>query len=225
MQNNGGGYGTLRIGTPDLPAPDTSQHNENVRIANNRIIKNGGIIAYATEYCFGFGCDPLNRSAVWRLLRIKRRPSEKGLILIAADAGQLDSYVDSIPAPVLATWPGPHTWLLEPREGVAGWITGNHSRIAVRVTAHPQAAALCRAAGMAIVSTSANRSGGEPARNARDVVATLGDELDMILDGGEVSRLAPSTIVDLTSEAPRLLRAGPVAFDEVLQALRGGTAS
>jgi L-threonylcarbamoyladenylate synthase len=171
-----------------------------------RIIKNGGIIAYATEYCFGFGCDPMNRSAVWRLLRIKRRPSDKGLILIAADVDQLDSYVDTIPAPVLATWPGPHTWLLEPREGVPGWITGDHPRIAVRVTAHPQAAALCRAAGMAIVSTSANRSGGAAARSYRETLHRFKGEVDYVLPGMVGGAPAPTPIRDAASG--KLVREG-----------------
>jgi len=161
-----------------------------------RIIKNGGIIAYATEYCFGFGCDPMNRSTVWRLLRIKRRPSDKGLILIAADVDQLDSYVDNIPAPVLASWPGPHTWLLEPREGVPGWITGDHPGIAVRVTAHPQAAALCRAADMAIVSTSANRSGGAPTRSYRETLRRFKGEVDYVLPGMVGDAPAPTPIRD-----------------------------
>jgi L-threonylcarbamoyladenylate synthase len=165
----------------------------------SRIIKNGGIIAYATEYCFGFGCDPMNRSAVWRLLRIKRRPSGKGLILIAADVDQLDSYVDTIPAPVLATWPGPHTWLLEPREDVPGWITGDHPRIAVRVTAHPQAAALCRAAGMAIVSTSANRSGGAPAPRYRVTQHRVKGAVDYVLPGMVGDAPAPTPIRDAAS--------------------------
>ena len=171
-----------------------------------RIIKNGGIIAYATEYCFGFGCDPMNRSAVWRLLRIKRRPSDNGLILIAADVDQLDSYVDTIPAPVLATWPGPHTWLLEPREGVPGWITGDHPRIAVRVTAHPQAAALCRAAGMAIVSTSANRSGGAAARSYRETLHRFKGEVDYVLPGMVGGAPAPTPIRDAASG--KLVREG-----------------
>ncbi len=164
-----------------------------------RIIKNGGIIAYATEYCFGFGCDPMNRSAVWRLLRIKRRPSDKGLILIAADVDQLDSYVDNIPAPVRATWPGPHTWLLEPREGVPGWIIGDHPGIAVRVTAHPQAAALCRAADMAIVSTSANRSSGAAARSYRDTMRRFKGEVDFVLPGMVGDAPAPTPIRDAAS--------------------------
>ena len=164
-----------------------------------RIIQHGGVVAYATEYCFGFGCDPMNRSAVLRLLRIKRRPPDKGLILIAADVAQFDSYVDNIPAPVLATWPGPHTWLLEPREGVPGWITGKHPGIAVRVTAHPQAAVLCRAAGMAIVSTSANRGGGAPTRRYRDTMRRFKGEVDFVLPGMVGDAPAPTPIRDAAS--------------------------
>jgi len=171
-----------------------------------RIIKNGGIVAYATEYCFGFGCDPMNRSAVLRLLRIKRRMSDKGLILIAANVDQLDSYVDDVPAPVLATWPGPHTWLLEPREGVPGWITGDHPKIALRVTAHPQAAALCRAAGMAIISTSANRSGGAPTRSYRETLRRFKGEVDFVLPGMVGEAPAPTPIRDAASGA--LMRPG-----------------
>jgi len=169
-----------------------------------RILKNGGIVAYATEYCFGFGCDPLNRAAVLRLLRIKRRPLAKGLILIAADTAQLAPYVDDLPTQVLASWPGPHTWLLEARPGVPGWLTGDHSRIALRVTAHPQAAALCRAAGMAIVSTSANRGGGAPVRRYREAVHRFKGEVDYVLPGRVGDSPAPTPIRDaVTGELVR----------------------
>lgn len=164
-----------------------------------RAIKRGGVVAYATEYCFGLGCDPMNRAAVLRLLRLKRRPVQKGLILIAANVEQLAPYVDDIPAAVVATWPGPHTWLLEPRDGVPGWITGEHPRLAVRVTAHEQAAALCRAAGMAIISTSANRGGGKPIRSDREVARQFKDEVDVILSGRVGDAPAPTPIRDAVS--------------------------
>lgn len=164
-----------------------------------RAIKRGGVVAYATEYCFGLGCDPMNRAAVLRLLRLKRRPVQKGLILIAANIEQLAPYVDDIPAAVSATWPGPHTWLLEPRNSVPGWITGEHPRLAVRVTAHKQAAALCRAAGMAIISTSANRGGGKPMRTDREVARQFKDEVDVILSGRVGGAPAPTPIRDAVS--------------------------
>src|SRR5438128_401563 len=138
------------------------------------VLRQGGVVAYATEYCFGLGCDPMNERAVDKLLRVKRRPRHKGLILIAASIDQLSPYVKETPPQVAATWPGPHTWLLDPRRVVPRWLTGAHERIAVRVTSHPQAAGLCAAARMAIVSTSANRAGHVPARSFREVLRRFG---------------------------------------------------
>lgn len=164
-----------------------------------RIIRQGGIVAYATEYCFGLGCDPRNHDAVQRLLRLKRRPANKGLILVAADLAQLAPYVNEIPQPVLATWPGAYTWLLAPRADVPAWITGRHPRIAVRVTAHPPAADLCRATKMAIVSTSANRAGQLPARAYREVVRRFGKSIDYVLPGHVGMAPAPTPIRDSVS--------------------------
>lgn len=161
-----------------------------------RILKQGGIVAYATEYCFGLGCDPFNRNAVLRLLRLKRRSVKKGLIVLAADAGQLAPYLNDIPAQVAASWPGPHTWLLSRRPGAPAWITGRHEKIAARITAHRQAAALCHAAGMAIVSTSANRSGESPARTDREVARRFGKLVDYILPGHVGAAPAPTPIRD-----------------------------
>ncbi len=171
-----------------------------------RVIQNGGIVAYATEYCFGLGCDPMNRSAVLRLLHLKRRSIKKGLILIAADVEQLEVYTFHIPPPVLASWPGPYTWLLQPNAKLARWIKGAHARVAMRVTAHPQAAALCRAAGMAIVSTSANRTGHKPVRSFRDAMRRFKAEVDYILPGRVGHAAAPTTIRDAVTN--ELVRAG-----------------
>lgn len=170
------------------------------------VLRDGGVIAYATESCFGLGCDPTKRFAVQRILQIKGRPASKGLILIAADTDQLAAFVAHFPRKALATWPGPHTWLLSATESVSVWIQGTHSRVAVRVTRHPQAAALCRAAGMAIVSTSANRAGEQPARTYREVLRCLGGELDYVLPGRVGKRRRPTPITDgVTGE---IIRAG-----------------
>jgi L-threonylcarbamoyladenylate synthase len=171
-----------------------------------RAIKQGGVVAYATEYCFGFGCDPRHHAAVLRLLRLKQRPVKKGLIVLAADIDQLAPYVEEIPPAVRASWPGPHTWLLTPRPGVPGWITGGHDKIAVRVTAHPQAAALCRAAGMAIISTSANRAGDRPVRTDREAVRRFGKRVDVVLPGRVGQARAPTPIRDAATGA--LIRPG-----------------
>lgn len=161
-----------------------------------RVLRRGGIVAYATEYCFGLGCDPQNRRAVLRLLRLKRRSIKKGLILLAADPQQLAPYVAEIPPKALATWPGPHTWLVARNPSAPGWISGGHSTVAVRVTAHPQAAALCRAARRAIVSTSANRANDAPARTDREVRQRFGHGIDYVLPGYVGDAPAPTPIRD-----------------------------
>lgn len=160
------------------------------------VIRQGGVVAYATEYCFGLGCDPFDERAVTRLLRIKRRPADKGLIVLAASLAQLEPFVERVPARAAATWPGPHTWLLTPRTQVPRWITGAHPRVALRVTAHRQAAELATRAGMAIVSTSANRGGEHPARSFRDTARRLGKEVDYVLPGRVGTLAAPTPIRD-----------------------------
>jgi L-threonylcarbamoyladenylate synthase len=169
-----------------------------------RVIRSGGIVAYATEYCFGLGCDPHNERAVSRLLRLKRRPADKGLIVLAAHPDQLTPFAAELPAAARESWPGPHTWLVPARPRAPRWITGGHPRVAVRVTAHRQAAALCTQAGMAIVSTSANRAGERPARSFRDTVRRLGGEVDYVLPGRVGTLPAPTPIRDaLTGELVR----------------------
>ncbi len=166
-----------------------------------RCIRGGGILAYPTEAVYGLGCDPWNRVAVLqRLLAIKRRPEHKGLILIAADFTQLAPFVEPLEEArmqaILATWPGPNTWLLPARVGTPGWLRGRHATLAVRVTAHPIAAALCAAAGGALVSTSANISNRPPARTHLQVRLALGSQVDLILAGRCGTRARPSTIRD-----------------------------
>lgn len=169
-------------------------------------LRRGGIVAYPTESVYGLGCDPWDRMAVMRLLRIKRRTPAKGLILIAADVEQLRPWVQEIPAQVRATWPGAHTWLVRPRPGTPYWITGRHARIAVRVSAHPVVRSLCLAAGMALVSTSANRRGQVPARNRREVMRRFGADVDYVLGGQVGGRRQPTPITD--ADSGRRIRAG-----------------
>lgn len=160
------------------------------------LVRAGGVVAYPTEAVYGLGCDPRNAAAVRRILRLKKRPAAKGLILIAADLTQLQPFLaplsEQMRKRVLPTWPGPVTWLLPAAPGTPHWLRGEHTTLAVRVTAHPPAAALCRAAGTALVSTSANPSGAPPARSAQEVRALFGEALDFVLEG-ELGGLARPT--------------------------------
>ena len=135
-----------------------------------RHLQHGGLIAYPTEGVYGLGCHPLNAQAVSRLFAFKGRSGTKGLILIASCHAQIEPLLapldSSIQARMQATWPGPHTWIVPAADFVPLWLRGAHQSLAVRVTAHPVAAALCNAFGGPLVSTSANRSGHPPARTA-----------------------------------------------------------
>ena len=165
----------------------------------------GGLIAYPTEAVWGLGCDPRNEPAVLRLLALKQREVDKGLILIASDETQLAPYID-MPAldvaqrnAVRASWPGPHTWIVPASINAPAWITGAHTGIAVRVSAHPTVIALCHAFGGALVSTSANRAG-EPAPSSRDALDPVIVAGVDAVTGGETGGLQrPTAIRDARS--------------------------
>ncbi|MEM7194857.1 MAG: Sua5/YciO/YrdC/YwlC family protein [Pseudomonadota bacterium] len=171
----------------------------NLRTAAS-VVRSGGVIAYPTESCFGLGCDPRNISGIRRILKIKRRMREKGLILIADTASRFRPYVSHYPAEqldqIFATWPGPNTWLLPAKNATSRWIRGQYDSIAVRVTAHRQAALLCQFSRSAIVSTSANLAGQPSLRTHRAVSRIMGDRIDYIVPGLIGSDEKPSTIRD-----------------------------
>lgn len=164
------------------------------------VLRAGGVVAYPTEGCYGLGCDPRNTRAVRQVLRLKRRHWRQGLILIGAHWAHVARWVDTADTEAVArareTWPGPSTWVLRARPGVSRWLRGGHDTIAVRVTAHPLAAALCRSFGGAIVSTSANRHGRRPALTASQVRGQFPDRLDFIVEGPLGGLAGPTAIRD-----------------------------
>lgn len=175
-----------------------------------RVLRSGGVIAYPTEAVYGLGCDPLNAAAVHRILELKLRPWQKGLILIASDQQQLAPFIQPLSTELQAqldqSWPGPVTWLLPARPEVPRWLRGEHDSIAVRVTAHLGTIALCQGFGGAIVSTSANPATIEPARDPLKVRRYFSQRLDMILHGPSSGRGRPSEIRD--GRSGTLVRAG-----------------
>ncbi|MDD5240871.1 MAG: Sua5/YciO/YrdC/YwlC family protein [Sulfuricella sp.] len=162
----------------------------------------GGVIAYPTESCYGLGCDPRSYRAVKKILQLKTRPQFKGLILVADRFSRLQRYVrppSTEQSQLLnQTWPGPHTWLMPASRHAPRWLRGRHDDIAVRVTAHPDAAALCRALGSALVSTSANRAGLVPLKTYAACARAFGQST-LVVPGRVGSRKTPSTIQHLVS--------------------------
>jgi L-threonylcarbamoyladenylate synthase len=166
-----------------------------------RIVRDGGVVAYPTEGVFGLGCRPDDNEAVARILRIKGRDPAMGLILIAADERPLQRWVDlpdgrQVPESSLER---PVTWIVPAGSAVPASIRGRHTTVAVRITAHPVAAALCRAAESALVSTSANFSGRRAARNIHVLRRNFGALVDCIVPGACGPAAGPSEIRDLLS--------------------------
>lgn len=164
--------------------------------------RRGGLIAYPTESCYGLGCDPRNARAVKRLLRLKGRPQSKGLILIAERFSRLQPYLAPLTAlqrqTVFPTWPGPHTWLMPVSRKTPRWLRGKYATLAVRVSAHSGAAALCHVLGSALVSTSANRAGLKPLKTHAACLKAFGSQV-LVVSGRIGKRKKPSTIQDLAS--------------------------
>jgi len=160
-------------------------------------LKRGGLVAYPTESCYGLGCDPANRLAVLRILKLKRRPQRKGLILIASHYHQVARYVQplTLAEQTRLQHDGAQavTYLLPVRHSAPRWLRGEHDTLAVRLTAHPMAKQLCRSAGSALVSTSANRSGQRPAKTYAECGKLFGKKV-WVLPGRVGKRKQPSTI-------------------------------
>lgn len=167
----------------------------------------GGVIAYPTEAVWGLGCDPRSQGATLRLLALKLREVDKGLILIAADESQLAPFIDmdALEAAqrdaVRASWPGPHTWIVPASAAAPRWITGAHAGIAVRVSAHPSVVGLCNAFGGALVSTSANQAGQPTANAIGELDSRIVEGVDSVLEGETGGLQRPTDIRDARTGA------------------------
>ena len=161
-------------------------------------IKQGGLLVYPTEGVYGIGCDYRSQAAVERLLQLKQRPVEKGLILAASHVQQVLPLIcpnngDEL-ARALKTWPGHNTWVFEASAEVPDWIRGAHSTLAVRVSAHPVIKQLCDGFGHAIVSTSANVTTHESVNDLQHIMGVFGAQVDYYLDLPLGGQTKPSQI-------------------------------
>ncbi|MWN91186.1 L-threonylcarbamoyladenylate synthase type 1 TsaC [Gilliamella sp. Pra-s65] len=177
----------------------------------NNCLKNGEVIAYPTEAVFGLGCDPDCELAILKLLQLKHRSVDKGLILIASHYQQLIPYIDELAITneqkqlALTNWPGPITWIFPKNKKTPYFLTGKFDSIAVRVTSHPLVCKLCDLYGKPIVSTSANLSNHEPCKTAIEVAKQFGQNFP-ILEGETGHRSQPSEIKDI--KTGRIIRQG-----------------
>lgn len=161
----------------------------------------GGIVAYPTEAVWGLGVDPNNIQAIQNLLHLKKRPRHKGLILLAANIEQVEPWLRHANVEqrqrLEQSWPGPTTWLLPNHKLASAWVVGDFQSVAIRVTNHPVAAALCEAFGGPIISTSANISGALPARQAWCFGRDFRRQLSAVVPGKCGREHRPTEIRDL----------------------------
>ena len=175
-----------------------------------QVMRYGGIIAYPTEAIWGLGCDPNNKKAISRLLSLKGRDPDKGLILVAASFGQLSPYLDGLESRYLdklkQTQPMPVTWLVPDNGTAPVWVKGSYSSVALRVSTHTMVRQLCLLFDGPIVSTSANFTGEQPPNWPWQVRRQLGYGLDYLVHGQLGKAKRPSEIRDLITG--KVLRQG-----------------
>ena len=171
------------------------------------VLHQGGVIAYPTEAVFGLGCDPKNLSAVKKILDLKLRKKQKGLILIASNFEQLKSYIQplekNIENKLLDSWQEKKTaitWLVPVDNNISMYLKGQFDTLAVRVSHHPIVKELCEKFAGAIISTSANIATQEAARTAEKVKEIFADKIDFILEGETDLNAQPSEIRDALTD-------------------------
>lgn len=177
-----------------------------------KIISEGGVIAFRTDTFYGLGADPFNAAAVARIKELKGREENKPILLLLADASEVDRFIRdrSKEFEEVATkfWPGPLTIVGRAFANLPAEITAGTGTVGVRVPDDESVRELVRQCGGALTATSANPSGSEPARSAQQVNDYFGSQIDLIVDGGEVTATEPSTVVDVTTSPMRIIRKG-----------------
>jgi len=191
---------------------------ENI-LAASKIVRRGGLVVYPTDTVYGLGCDPLNVEAVKRLFKAKGE-RKKPLPILVSDIEHVEkiAYLSERARRIAARfWPGPLTLVVPKKPALPDVVTCNLESVGVRVPRHDIALQLIHLSKGLLVGTSANKTGQKPPQTAYEAAEQLGKEVNVILDGGPTALGTPSTVVDLTSEKPKILREGPIRLEDILQ--------
>ncbi|MEE2656199.1 MAG: L-threonylcarbamoyladenylate synthase [Chloroflexota bacterium] len=206
----------------------TSQMNTRSIKSAIEVLRRGGVVAYPTDTLFGLGADALNEAAVERVFEIKGRPQGMPLPLLIGDPEQLKMVADIVTESAwkfaTAFWPGGLTLVVPVGPNVPALVTARGWKVAVRLPDHPIPRELARGLGRPITGTSANRTGGPEPSTAELVQKQLHNTIDMILKGGAAPAGRSSTVIDITSDQPRVLRHGVVSVEQ-LERIYGGPVS
>lgn len=189
-----------------------------------QIVKRGGLVIYPTETVYGLGCDPFNVKAVKRILKVKGDRS-KPLPILAASIADAEKVAFISPnGKRLATkfWPGPLTMIFPKKPNFPDVVTLGWDSVGLRIPSNDVALHLLGLSGGLLIGSSANRTGEDPPREIQEISAELKEMVDVVLDGGVAAQGTPSTVADLTSEKPSILREGPISLEEILDTLALG---
>jgi L-threonylcarbamoyladenylate synthase len=182
-----------------------------------RLLRDGRLVALPTETFYGLGANALDPDAVARVFRAKARPADLPLLVLVDSTAMLRTVAADISPRaerlMARHWPGALTLVLPARPELPPALTAGTRTIGVRLSSHPVARALVRAAGLPLTAPSANRHGAESPHTAAEVAASLGDAVDLIVDGGPTLGGLASTVLDVTGPRPRVVRAGAVTLD------------
>ena len=190
-------------------------------IAASKIVKKGGTIIYPTETVYGLGCDPLNLDAVKKLLEAKGKRTKPFPILAATIEDANKAAHISLDGKKLAAkfWPGPLTMIFPKKPAIPNIVTFNLDSLGLRVPDNKIALKLIHLSGGLLIGSSANRTGEKPPRTIQEISKELKDRVNVVLDGGITVQGTSSTVVDLTSEKPRILREGSISYEEIADVL------
>jgi L-threonylcarbamoyladenylate synthase len=183
------------------------------------IIKRGGLVAFPTETVYGLGADALNPEAIRKVFYAKGRPSDNPLIVHIANIKDIDSLAKRVKKTAITLmqkfWPGPLTVVLNKRRNVPDIVTAGGDTVAVRMPDNKIALALIRASGVPLVAPSANLSGRPSPTRPKDVIADMMGRVDLIIDGGQTEIGIESTVIDMTTSSPQILRPGMITAKEI----------
>ena len=200
--------------------PDSEETRENAA----RVVASGGVIAFRTDTFYGLGANPLNAKAVQRIRAIKGRDEGKPILLLIGELREVKRLTEFEPPlfRVIAThlWPGPLTIVLPAIKALPYEVTVGSGSIGLRLPDEDSLRELLMTCGGALTATSANPSGSEPATSALQVAEYFPTGIDLIIDGGVVTTTQPSTVIDVTSDPPRIIREGAISRTE-LEAISG----
>jgi len=176
------------------------------------VVRDGGVIVFPTDTIYGLGCSPDDQAAVERIFGIKQRVEEKGLLLLVPDLESARSLCSTVPTAFerlsAEFWPGPVTFLLPARSNLLRLVTGERGLVGLRNPQSGYLHLLMDTIPGPLVSTSANISGEPPSGRVADLREQLAGQVDLFVDGGDVGEAVASTVVDLSVEPPRVVRAG-----------------